>query len=261
MTGDRGVVGRSKISRKIKLIARHRQTVFHALIKLVSGRVDLRQMLLDPTSECQDRLRHRTGQFGQPVFDLRRAGREDRSGHHAVAFEDRAACGLTSAAKCHPCSVDVVETARAVSQQHDDEHAPLLTERREDWLILRQSSCSGWCNSAVISMCPGRRKSAFLRYGISHIPRLGHKHGLGRTAMKLLHIDSSISGEASASRQLSAAIVHALTGAARPRSHRRDLEAIHPASRQRRLAYGPAGGATRPRNRAAGQSNSCCRPR
>jgi len=31
--------------------------------------------------------------------------------------------------------------------------------------------------------------------------------------MKLLHIDSSILGEASASRQLSAAIVQALTGA------------------------------------------------
>src|SRR6267378_164133 len=60
---------------------------------------------------------------------------------------------------------------------------------------------------------PWSHKSAFLRCRSGHISRPGHKHGPGRTAMKLLHIDSSVLGEASASRELSAAIVKALTGA------------------------------------------------
>src|SRR6267378_6965279 len=60
---------------------------------------------------------------------------------------------------------------------------------------------------------PWSHQSAFLRCRSGHISRPGHKHGPGRTAMKLLHIDSSVLGEASASRELSAAIVKALTGA------------------------------------------------
>jgi len=59
----------------------------NALIEAVAGRIDFRQMLLDPSTECQDGFRHRAAQLGQAVFDLRRAGREDRSGHHAVSLE------------------------------------------------------------------------------------------------------------------------------------------------------------------------------
>jgi hypothetical protein len=50
-------------------------------------RNSLCEMAPDPLPERQYRLRHRMPQFGQAVFDLRRAGREDRPRHDAVAFE------------------------------------------------------------------------------------------------------------------------------------------------------------------------------
>jgi FMN-dependent NADH-azoreductase len=74
--------------------------------------------------------------------------------------------------------------------------------------------------------------------------------------MKLLHIDSSISGEASASRQLSAAIVHALTGLL-PGLHviRRDLDADPiPHLDNRLLATVRPDGATRPATPADNQT-------
>jgi hypothetical protein len=41
----------------------------------------------DPFPKRQHRFRHRAPQRGQAVFDLRRTGRQDLSGHDAVALE------------------------------------------------------------------------------------------------------------------------------------------------------------------------------
>jgi hypothetical protein len=116
---------------------------FPSLIKPVSGYIDFRQMLLDPSSECQDRFRHRTTQLGQPVFHLWRASREDRSGHHAVAFETAQGTGQTSAARV---PFDVVEAPGSLSQQHDDQHADVQFHKRK-----AASTCmyivKGWLRS------------------------------------------------------------------------------------------------------------------
>ena len=101
-------------------------------VKPLSGHIDFRQMLLDPASKCQDRFRHRMGQLGQPALYLWRAGREDRPGHHAVSLETAQRTGQHLLRDAARAPSDVVEAARAVPQQHDNEHAPLLIDARED---------------------------------------------------------------------------------------------------------------------------------
>ena len=89
-------------------------------------------------------------QFGQAVFDLRRAGREDRPRHDAVAFEAAQRAGQHLLRDPARIALNVIESAGTVAQQHDDEHAPFLADAGEDLadllaiLVQRMGHCSGY---------------------------------------------------------------------------------------------------------------------
>src|SRR5438105_4058524 len=89
-------------------------------------------MSLYPFSEREHRFRHRAAELGQAVFDLRRAGRENRPGYDAVAFEATQRAGQHLLRDPGRIALDVVEATRTVSQQHDNEHAPFLADVGED---------------------------------------------------------------------------------------------------------------------------------
>src|SRR6202035_5338468 len=112
----------------------------------------------------------------------------------------------------------LVEAARAASEQHDDEHAPFVADPRQDrrhpaavafeMRVRRQDRNSGVLRfqrcARVSKMCVLAGFADSHSYSPSYklIPRVN--------AMKLLHIDSSVLGPHSVSRQVSAAIVDRL---------------------------------------------------
>ena len=120
-----------------------------ALIEPLPRGFDFGQMLPNPSAERQDRLRQRPAKLGQPVFDLRRARRKNRPGHHPVAFEGAQGAGQHLLRDASGIALDVVEAARPVAQQHHDEHAPLLADSGEDLadlaaiLVQRMSGLGG----------------------------------------------------------------------------------------------------------------------
>src|SRR5207245_1085817 len=67
--------------------------------------------------------------------------------------------------------------ARAVPQQHDDEHAPLLADPREDLTYLAAVLMQRMLDRSGHLDMPWSDKFASLRYGKGHISRLGLKHG------------------------------------------------------------------------------------
>jgi hypothetical protein len=69
---------------------------------------------------------------GQAVFDLRRPGREDRSGYDAVALEAAEGTGQHLLGDAGRIALDLVKAAGTVAQQHDHEHAPFLAYAGED---------------------------------------------------------------------------------------------------------------------------------
>src|ERR1700709_1776606 len=74
--------------------------------------------------------------------------------------------------------------------------------RREAWWAHR-CAWSTWC--ARVS-----KKCLLVRFADSHSYSVSYKHIPRMNAMKLLHIDSSVLGPTSVSRQVSAAIVERL---------------------------------------------------
>src|SRR5439155_1176018 len=114
--------------------------------------------------------------------------------------------------------LDLIEPPRPVAEQHDDEHAPFVADtrqyrcnpaaiavevglRRQDrhFFVLGFHRCA-----RVSKMCVLAGFADSHSYSVSYklIPRVNH--------MKLLHIDSSVLGPHSVSRQVSAAIMDRL---------------------------------------------------
>ena len=81
-----------------------------------AGGVELVEVLAHPLPEGQHRLRCRAAGFGQRVFELRQAGRENLAADGCRRARGRAACGSASAAsrprRCARCRGSGVAPAR-----------------------------------------------------------------------------------------------------------------------------------------------------
>src|SRR5258708_18756922 len=168
-----------------------------------------------------DRLPPAAAEIGQFVIHARRNGREHRARHQAVALEPAQRQGQHPLRDAADHALDLVEAARAASEQHDDEHAPFIADPgqdRSDAAAIaievrvgrqdRHSGVLGYHGCARVSkMC------VLAEFADSHSYSLSYKLIPRVTIMKLLHIDSSVLGPHSVSRQVSAAIVNRLAEA------------------------------------------------
>jgi len=183
---------------------------------------DLRLMIRRPFAQRFDRLPQAASEIGQFVIHARRNGREHRARHQAVALEPAQRQGQHPLRDAADHALDLVEAARAASEQHDDEHAPFIADPgqdRSDAAAIaievrvgrqdRHSGVLGYHGCARVSkMC------VLAEFADSHSYSLSYKLIPRVTIMKLLHIDSSVLGPHSVSRQVSAAIVDRLRKAA-----------------------------------------------
>jgi hypothetical protein len=102
-----------------------------ARIKIVPRALDLRQMRERPFAERHHWHREPAPEIGQLVIDPRRDGRKHRARHQAVALQP------AQGQRQHPLrdavdhALQLIEAARSVAQQHDDQHAPFVADPRQ----------------------------------------------------------------------------------------------------------------------------------
>jgi hypothetical protein len=103
-----------------------------ALIELRSCNIYLRHVLLRPRTKRQNRFAERVPEVGQGVFDLGRNRGVHGSGNQAVALETPQGAGQHLLRDTVQSAFDRIKAKRAVPQQHDDKHTPLVTDARQD---------------------------------------------------------------------------------------------------------------------------------
>src|ERR1700726_3658954 len=178
-------------------------------------------MIVRPFAERLHRLPQPAAEIGQFVIDPGGNGREHGAGDQAVALEPAQRQGQHPLRNAADHALDLVKASRPVAEQHDDEHAPFVADPRQDRRhpsaiavevgVGRQDrhfDVLGFHRCARVSkMCVLARLLDSHSYSLSYkpIPRV--------KTMKLLHIDSSVLGPHSVSRQVSAAIVDRLSKA------------------------------------------------
>src|ERR1035437_6825304 len=96
------------------------------------GRVDLPGMVVGPLDEMADRLEERVAGGRQVVVDSRRHDRVDLPGHDPIALQ--APEGHREHPLAYPVdrAQQVGEPARAIAEQADHVHRPLVTDTIED---------------------------------------------------------------------------------------------------------------------------------
>jgi len=212
---------RARLMKKDVLFAAH---ALAARVEARAGGFNVGLMPERPCAERPDRLSQRTAERGELVIDARRDRRRDGARHEPVALEAAQREREHALRDAADRALDLTEATRTVGELHDEQHAPLIAHARED----RPDG------TAV-----GRH---LLRPGGSlAVPQFHHCHSL-RTAsrsrilpqeqihtegtiMNLLHLDSSITGDESVSRKLSANIVDRFVANGDVRVTYRDLAA------------------------------------
>ena len=86
-----------------------------------------------PQTERLHGLPQGAAELGQLVIDPRRSGGEDSPRHQAVALQP------TQREREHPLrntadhALDLIKMLRAIAEQDDDEHGPLVALRAPEW--------------------------------------------------------------------------------------------------------------------------------
>ena len=147
--------------------------------------------------------------------------RKNRPRHQPVPLEPAQGEGEHALGDAVHKPLDLVEALGPVAQEHDDQYAPFVADPRQHpvdalagfgtmvgtishLLVLRYQGCAAvpeMCVLARVSMVPILVQVTYL-YWMAPV----------KSSKQLLHIDASILGAQSASRQLSAAVVQELTG-------------------------------------------------
>src|SRR6267378_3682669 len=162
--------------------------------------LDLGLMIRGPFAQRFHRLPQPASEIGQFVVDPRRNGREYGAGDQTVALQSAQRQGQHPLRDAADHALDLVEAPRDTSEHHDDEHAPLVADPRQDRgdaaavavevRLRRQDGHSDvlrFQNGALVSkMC------LLAGFAGSHSYSLSYKHIPRMTIMKLLHIDSSV---------------------------------------------------------------------